>query len=136
MRAIYRKRLRALGEFVAVGVVVGALVGELIHQMDGGAVGPYVVRGVAVGVLIGCLLRVGEELLFVGIGRGLSYAGLNTSRILLYTAGIIASLVGVNSAYPWLIEGTTLAEGARLYALSDTMGSGRRRRSWPSTETR
>ncbi len=79
MRAIYRKRLRALGEFVAVGVVVGALVGELIHQMDGGAVGPYVVRGVAVGVLIGCLLGVGEELLFVGIGRGLSYAGLNTS---------------------------------------------------------
>ncbi|MCH7992078.1 MAG: adenylate/guanylate cyclase domain-containing protein [Gemmatimonadetes bacterium] len=119
MRAIYRKRLRALGEFVAVGVVVGALVGELIHQMDGGAVGPHLVRGVAVGILVGCLLGVGEELLFVGIGRGLSYVALNVSRVLLYSAGIIASLIGVNSAYRWLSEGTTLAEGARLY---DTMG--------------
>ena len=122
MRAIYRKRLRALGEFVAVGVVSGALVGELIHQLDGGPLGPHFVRSVAVGILIGFLLGVGEELLFVSIGRGLSYIVLNTSRVLLYTAGIIASLVGVNSAYHWLIDGTTLVEGAKLYALRDTVG--------------
>lgn len=122
MKAIRRKRLRALGAFVATGVVVGALVGVLIHQMEGGGLGPHVVRGVAVGILIGCMIGMGEELLFVGIGRGLSYVALNTSRVLLYTVAIITSLVGVNSAYPWLTQGTTLVEGAKLYALGETIG--------------
>ena len=134
MRAILRKRLRALGVFVAVGVVIGALVGAVLFredallaraaldQIEGGALGPHVIRGVAVGILIGCVIGMGEEFLFLGIGRRLSYFALNASRVLLYTVGIITSLIGVNAAYPWLTQGTSIVEGAKLFVLGDTMG--------------
>jgi hypothetical protein len=53
MRAIVRKRLRAAIGFVAAGAAIGAVVGLLIHQMEGGGPLPHVSRGVATEFLIG-----------------------------------------------------------------------------------
>ncbi len=47
MRAIVRKRLRA------ARVAIGAVVGLLIHQMEGGGPLPHVPRGVATAFLTG-----------------------------------------------------------------------------------
>lgn len=134
MKAIRRKRLRALGGFVGAGVVLGAVLGALLFredwliaraaldQIEGGGFGHHVLRGVAVGSLIGCVLGVGEEFLFLDVGRRLSYFALNGSRLLLYIVGIIASLIGVNAAYVWLPGGTSIVEAMSLYLLGDTVG--------------
>ncbi len=134
MKAIRRKRLRALGVFVGAGVVLGAVLGALLFredallaratldQIEGGPFGHHVLRGVAVGILIGCVVGVGEEFLFLDVGRRLSYFALNGSRLLLYIVGIIASLIGVNAAYVWLLGGTSIVEAMRLYLLGDTVG--------------
>ena len=53
MRAILKKRVRATTGFIVTGVAIGAVVGLLIHQMEGGGPLPHVSRGVAAGILIG-----------------------------------------------------------------------------------
>lgn len=122
MNAILRKRLRAVGYFVAVGTVIGALVGLLIQQIDGGPVHPHAIRGMAAGNLIGMLVGVGEEFVFVGRRLWRSYRRVTALRVVLYALVVIGTLVVVNGLSTWLTTDTRLLQAASGYLRGDTMG--------------
>lgn len=120
MRAIHRKRLRALGGFVLVGGVVGLVVGFVINQIDLGPVGPSLVRGAIAGLLIGGLVGATEEIYLVGAGRRLNYFSVSALRLVHYTVSVTLTLVLVNSGYAWMTDETGLVEAIRGYLLGAT----------------
>ena len=93
MKAVVRKRFQALWRFITAGTVIGAALGGLIQQIDGGPLSPHLIRGSAVGVLIGALVGVGEEFVFIGRRVWRSYARITAVRISTYTVAILVSLV-------------------------------------------
>lgn len=121
LRAIVRKRLRGVIRFIGVGGVVGAGVGLLIQQIDGGPVPPHVVRGTAVGLTIGLLVGLGEEFVFVGRRLWQSYRQITVLRVALYTLAVVASLILVNGMSNQLSDGVSFTEGSAFYILSDNM---------------
>ena len=121
MNAVFRKRLHALGRFIILGVIVGAGLGGLIQQIEGGSVFPHVVRGAAAGILIGLLLGIGEQFVFVGRRMWQSYARVTALRISAYTLAVLASLVLVNGSSTWLTTDVSFIQAATAYVGGVTM---------------
>lgn len=121
MKAVLRKRLHGLGRFVAAGTVVGAGLGVLIQQIDGGPVLPHAIRGTAAGILIGILVGVGEEFVFVGRRMWRSYGGVTALRISTYTLAVLVSLVLVNGSSTWLTTDVSFPQAAGAYVRGDTL---------------
>ncbi len=121
MRAIVAKRIRSTARFVAVGAAVGAGVGLLIHQIEGGPPLPHASRGVAAGILIGILVGIGEEWIFVGRIRWRRYLWVTSARIVLYTGVIVMTLVLVNGGWTALTSDAGLLTAMGIYVTGDTM---------------
>ncbi len=121
MRAVIRKRFHALVRFIVAGSVVGAGLGALIHQIEGGAVLPHVTRGASAGILIGGLVGFGEEFVFVGRRMWRSYAGITALRVATYSVFAFLSLVLVNGVSMWLATDSPFSEAAAAYAGGDTL---------------
>lgn len=121
MRAIVKKRIRSTARFVAAGVVIGAIVGLLIHQIEGGVPLPHVSRGVAIGILIGSLMGIGEEWVFVGRMRWRHYVWVTALRVALYTGVIVVALVLVNGASTALTSDADLLAALEAYVRGETM---------------
>ncbi len=113
--------MRATARFVLVGAEVGAVVGLLIHQIDGGAPLPYAARGVASGILIGLIVGIGEEWIFVGRIRWRHYMLVTSVRVALYTAVIVATLVLVNGVSLALTSETGPFAAMAIYLTGGTM---------------
>ncbi len=122
MRAVFRKRLRALGRFVFLGTMVGAAVGGLIQQIEGSSLLPHTLRGAGAGILIGGLVGFGEEFVFIGRRLWRSYRRVTCLRVVLYTLVVVGTLVVVNGGSDWLTTDVPLLRAARGYAGGDTMG--------------
>lgn len=121
MRAVLRKRFHALARFVLMGSIVGAGLGALIQQIDGGAMAPHVARGAVVGFLVGVVLGVGEEFVFIGRRMWRSYGQITALRIGSYSVLVFITLVLVNGGWAWLVTDLTFSEAASLYARGDTV---------------
>ncbi len=122
MKAVVRKRLRGLARFVLVGGVVGAGVGLVIQQIEGGSALPHALRGTVSGLHIGFLVGFGEEFVFIGRRLWQGYRLVTTLRVALYTMVVVETLVVVNGGSTWLTTDASLLEGAAGYVLGDTMG--------------
>lgn len=122
MKAVLRKRVHALLRFLFAGSVVGATLGALIHQIEGGGVLPHLTRGVIAGLLIGGLVGVGEEFVFVGRRIWRSYAAITLLRMVTYTVAVFLSLVLVNGLSVWLVTEASFSDAAAGYARGETVG--------------
>ena len=121
MRAIVTKRIRSTARFVAVGAAVGAGVGLLINQIEGGPPLPHVSRGVASGILIGMLVGIGEEWIFVGRIRWRRYLWVTSVRVALYSGVIVMTLVLVNGGSTALTSEIGPFNAMRIYVAGETM---------------
>jgi adenylate cyclase len=121
MKAVLRKRLHALARFLAAGAIIGAGLGGLIQQIDGGPLLAHVIRGMAVGILIGISVGVGEEFVLVGRRIWRSYGGITALRVSTYTLAVLGSLVIVNGASSWLLTDVSFSQAAGEYVLGDTV---------------
>jgi adenylate cyclase len=113
--------MRATARFVLVGAEVGAVVGLLIHQIEGGPPLPHAARGVASGILIGLLVGIGEEWIFVGRIRWRHYLWVTSVRVGLYTAVIVATLVLVNGVSLALTSDAGPFAAMAIYLTGGTM---------------
>lgn len=117
MTAIGAKRLRALLRFAVFGIAIGALVGAVIHLIEGGTAFPHFARGGLSGLLIGIGVGIGEEYVFIGRRRWRSYGAVTLLRVSCYALLIVAVLTVVNGASDWLVQRGTFVEASREYVL-------------------
>ena len=90
---VYRRH--AVGMFVVLGVVVGAVLGLALAALGDLDIARPARNGAVVGALAGLLVGVTEEYLVPGIGRRVGFRALNSFRLVVYAVGMsVAVLLG------------------------------------------
>ena len=101
--------------FALLGVVVGAVLGLALAALDGSAIGRPALHGSVVGFLAGLLVGTTEEYLVPGLARRLSFAALNSFRLVVYTVGMAVAVLMGNVIPRMLLEGHSVAGALDAY---------------------
>ncbi|MBT8405510.1 MAG: adenylate/guanylate cyclase domain-containing protein [Gemmatimonadetes bacterium] len=110
---VYRRR--AVGTFIALGVVVGAVLGLALAALDGSDIGRPALHGAIVGTFAGLLVGVTEEYFVPELGRRVGFGPLNSFRFVVYAAGMAISVLLGNVIPRVLIESLSPPAALEVY---------------------
>jgi adenylate cyclase len=110
---IYRRR--AVGIFVVLGVIVGAVLGLALAALDGSDIGRPALHGAVVGTLAGLLIGVTEEYFVPELGRRVGFATLNSFRFVVYAVGLAVSVLLGNVIPRIILEDLSPAGALAVY---------------------